>query len=129
MPQREVELILVRQLASYLTTPFLVVDTKGTLLFFNEAAEPLLGRRFEETDELPLDEWSRLLDPSGLDGHPLAPHERPLMIALEQGRPASGPLRLRGLTGELTEVDATAFPLRGQGGRELGAVALLWPRS
>ena len=45
MAQREVELILVRQLASYLTTPFLVVDTKGTLLYFNEAAEPLLGRR------------------------------------------------------------------------------------
>ena len=128
MAQREVELILVRQLASYLTTPFLVVDTKGTLLYFNEAAEPLLGRRFEETDELPLDEWTRALDPTGLDGRPLLPHERPLMVALDEGRPASGALRLRGLTGEVHEVDVTAFPLRGQGGRELGAVALFWAR-
>ena len=126
MPQREVELILVRQLASYLTLPVLVVDTKGTLIYFNEAAEPLLGMRFDETEELPLDEWTATLAPSSVDGGPLLAHERPLLIALEQHRPAQGRLRLRSTTGEWHEVETTAFPLIGQGGRELGAVALFW---
>jgi PAS domain-containing protein len=126
VPQREVELILVRQLASYLTLPMFVVDTKGTLIYFNEPAEPLLGRRFDETDELPLDEWSASVEPTGPDGQPLLAHERPLLIALEQHRPAHGRLRLRSLTGEWNEVEVTAFPLVGQSGRELGAVALFW---
>ena len=126
MPQREVEIILVRQLASYLTLPMFVVDTKGTLIFFNEPAEPLLGRRFEETDELPLDEWTASLEPTSVDGRQLMAHERPLLIALEQQRPASGRLRLRSLSGEWHEVEVTAFPLLGQSGRALGAVALFW---
>jgi PAS domain-containing protein len=126
VPQREVELILVRQLSSYLTMPMFVVDTKGTLIYFNEPAEPLLGRRFDETDELALDEWSSALEPTSPEGRPLEAHERPLLIALEQHRPAQGRLRLRSLTGEWHAVQATAFPLVGQGGRELGAVALFW---
>lgn len=50
MAQREVELILLRQPASYLTIPIFVVDTKGTLIYFNEPAEVLVSRRFEEPD-------------------------------------------------------------------------------
>jgi PAS domain-containing protein len=126
VPQREIELILVRQLASYLTLPMFVVDTKGTLIYFNEPAEPLLGRRFDETDELPLDEWSASVEPTGLDGQALMAHERPLLIALEQHRPAHGRLRLRSMAGEWNQVEVTAFPLVGQSGRVLGAVALFW---
>lgn len=126
MPQREVELILVRQLASYLTLPIFVVDPKGTLIFFNEPAEVLLGRRFDETDELSLDEWSRSLAPSDLGGALLAAHERPIMVALEQHRPAHGRLRIRSFSGEDRDVEVTAFPIVGQAGRDLGAVALFW---
>ncbi len=127
MAQREVELILVRQLASYLTVPILVVDKQGALVFFNEPAEPLLGRRFDETDELSLAEWSESLAPTDLSGAPLPPGERPLMVALAQHRPTSGRLTLRNLAGEVHAVEVTAFPLVGQGGRELGAVAMFWP--
>jgi PAS domain-containing protein len=52
MPQQEIEMILVRQLASYLAMPIFVVDPQGTLVFYNEPAELLLGRRFEETGEM-----------------------------------------------------------------------------
>lgn len=128
VPQREVELILVRQLASYLTLPMFVVDTKGTLIYFNEPAEPLLGRRFDETEELPFAEWTEVLEPSSPDGVRLEAHERPLLIALEQHRPAHASLRLRSLTGEWNDLDVTCFPLTGQSGRELGAVALLWKK-
>ena len=126
MPQREVELILVRQLASYLTLPMFVVDTKGTLIYFNEPAEPVLGRRFEETDELAYEEWTELLEPSSPEGVRLEAHERPLLTALEQHRPAQARMRLRSLTGEWRSVEVMCFPLTGQSGRELGAVAVLW---
>ncbi|MBW2374226.1 MAG: PAS domain-containing protein, partial [Deltaproteobacteria bacterium] len=40
----DVELILLRQLASQLAMPIIVVDPRGDLLYFNEAAEAILGR-------------------------------------------------------------------------------------
>lgn len=129
MTQREVELILVRQLASYLTLPMFVVDTKGTLIYFNEPAEPVLGRRFDETEELPYQEWTEVLEPSTPDGVPLEAHEQPLLTALEQHRPAHARMRLRSLTGAWHAVEVMCFPLTGQAGRELGAVAVLWPTS
>ena len=58
MPQREIEVILTRQLASYLTMPIFIVDPDGTLVFYNEPAEAILGHRFEETGEMPADEWA-----------------------------------------------------------------------
>jgi hypothetical protein len=46
MAQHPIEVILMRQLASYLAMPILLVDPAGTLLFYNEPAERLLGRRY-----------------------------------------------------------------------------------
>lgn len=127
MTQREVELILVRQLASYLTIPIFVVDTKGTLIYFNEPAEILVSRRFEETEELPLDEWTAMLQPTALDGEPLPHHDRPLVRALEQQRPTHAQLLVtQQSTGVRLPIEVTAFPIVGQAGRDLGAVALFW---
>jgi PAS domain-containing protein len=121
-----VELILVRQLASYLTLPMFVVDTKGTLIFFNEPAEDLLGRRFDETGELVVEEWSTVFEPTDAHGAPLLADELPLVVALREQRPAHGRFWINGLTGEPRELEVTAFPIVGQSGRELGAVALFW---
>jgi PAS domain-containing protein len=126
MTQREVELILVRQLASYLTIPIFVVDPAGTLIFFNEPAEALIARRFEETEELPLEEWTAMLQPGAEDGKPLPHDERPLVIALEQRRPTHNTLWITNQTGERLLIEVTAFPIVGQAGRNLGAVALFW---
>ena len=66
MAQKAVELILMRQLASYLAVPIFLVDPDGNLLYYNEPAERLLGRRYDETGEMPVAEWSRVAqDPSG----------------------------------------------------------------
>ena len=46
MAQKDVEVILMRQLASYLAVPIFLVDPAGNLIFYNEPAERLLGRRF-----------------------------------------------------------------------------------
>lgn len=126
MPQKDIELILMRQLASYLAVPILVVDPAGTLLFYNEPAEALLGRRFEETGELPFAEWTRLFPMTAEDGSPLPPEARPLGIALEQQRATHGAFCIQGFAGISRSVEVTAFPLEGQGGRYLGAVAIFW---
>jgi len=51
--QRELILILARDLTSRLATAAFVVDADGTLAYFNEAAEPVLGASYAETGELP----------------------------------------------------------------------------
>ena len=126
MAQREVELILVRQLASYLTIPIFVVDPKGTLIFFNEPAEDFLGRRFEETEELTLEEWTTIIDPSNHDGSRLRQDQRPIITSLEEGRPAHAKIWISDHEGHRREIEVTTFPIVGQAGRDLGAVALFW---
>src|SRR5436309_13312267 len=63
--QQSVEMILVRQLAGYLFVPVLVVDTTGTVVFYNEPAERTLGARFQETGRSGPDDTARLPDSSG----------------------------------------------------------------
>ena len=124
MAQREVELILVRQLASYLTLPIFLIDPAGNLLYYNEPAELLLGRRFDETGEMAVEEWGTVFVPRAPDGEPLPPSELPLVRALAGGRPEHGRLLIDGLDGAHRTLDVIAFPLTGQHGRELGAMAI-----
>jgi hypothetical protein len=49
------------------------------------------------------------------------------MIALREQRPYTRPLRITGLDGVRRHIVVTALPLIGQNGRDLGAVAVLWP--
>ena len=125
MPQKAVEIILMRQLASYLAMPIMLFDPKGNLLFYNEPAETILGRRFDETGEIPLQEWYAMIDPTAEDGSPLPLEARPLVIALQTRKAATRSFLLRMPDGSRRKVDSTAFPLEGQGGRNLGAVAIL----
>jgi PAS domain-containing protein len=126
MPQQAIEVILMRQLASYLAMPIFLVDPGGDLLFYNEPAEALLGHRYEETGEMPLAEWAQIFQPTSADGSPLSPEALPLVIALQQHRAAHLAFQIRGLDGVHRTIEATAFPLEGQGGRHLGAVAIFW---
>ena len=58
-----IQIILTRQLAGYLSVPLFLVDPKGTLLFYNEPAEAILGRRFDETGAMSAEEWSSAFTP------------------------------------------------------------------
>jgi PAS domain-containing protein len=126
MPQQAIEVILMRQLASYLAMPIFLVDPAGNLLFYNEPAEALLGHRYEETGEMPFMKWAQIFQPTSEDGSPLPPEALPLVIALQHHRAAHLAFQIRGLDGVHRKIEATAFPLEGQGGRYLGAVAILW---
>jgi PAS domain-containing protein len=126
MSQKAVEIILMRQLASYLATPILLFDPAGTLLFYNEPAEAILNLRFDETGELPLEQWSSLIHLTAEDGSPLPLEERPSVIALQQRQAAHRVFWMVGADGVRRKLEATGFPLDGQGGRHLGAVVILW---
>jgi PAS domain-containing protein len=126
MAQKAVELILMRQLASYLAMPIFLVDPEGNLLFYNEPAERLLGRRYDETGEMLRAEWSTVFTPTAEDGSQIPPEEVPLSIALLKWHAAHRALAIRGLDGVTRRIAVTAFPLEGQGGRRLGAVAIFW---
>ena len=129
MAQLPVEMILVRQLAGYLYVPVLVVDTTGTVVFYNEPAERILGVRFEETGRIDPKEVDRLIE---LSDDPAADAEdavRPVIAALQDRRPVHvrRSLLRRGDRVRL-QVEITAFPLIDQDDRLLGAVAMFWER-
>jgi PAS domain-containing protein len=128
-PQHSVELILVRQLASYLFVPVLVFDAAGTVVFYNEPAERILGVRFEETGRIDREEADRLVelsdDPSAGPEDP----ERPLDVALQQRRPAhSRRWLLRRADRVRLQVELTVFPIIDHEERLLGAMAMFWER-
>ena len=126
MPGQPIEIILLRELADHLSTAIFVVDPDGALVFYNEPAEGLLGRRYDETGSLALDEWSTIFKPTNGRGVPLAPEKLPLAIALAEHRPTQGRIWIRGLDGVRRRLEIAALPLRGQWGDELGAVAIFW---
>ena len=128
MPQQQpVELILFRQMAGYLDTPVFLVGPDGELLYFNEAAEPLLGVRFDEVGEMRMPDWLAAFRPSAHDGRAIPPDEVPLVVALRRRRAVQERLLIVDRQGTLQPILTTAFPLRGQSGRILGAVAFFWP--
>jgi PAS domain-containing protein len=129
MAQQSVEMILARHLAGYLFVPVLVVDTTGTVVFYNEPAERILGVRFEETGRLGPEEIERLVELSEDPAAGPDDAERPLISALQQRRPAH--VRrwvLRRSDRVRLQIELTVFPLIDQEERLLGAVAMFWER-
>lgn len=124
--QKDVEIILARQLASYLTLPIFIVDPEGSLVYCNESAEAILGLRFEETGEMTASEWSRIFVPTEEDGTPLASETLPLVATLRHHTPAHRRFWIKGLDNVKRYIEVVAFPLIGQSERILGAIAMFW---
>ena len=80
--QRPLELILARNLMSALSTPAFLVDEGGLLVFYNEAAGTLLGKRFEELGVVGPEEWGSMFGPFDAEGAPLPYDELPLVVAV-----------------------------------------------
>ena len=129
MAQYPIELILARQLASQLAVAVLLVDSVGDTVFFNEPAEAIFGRSFEEVEALAFAERSALLAPRTDAGAPLPAEELPGMIAMRDARVVHAAFQMHGLDGILRPVEATAFPLESAGGQVLGAFVLIWLRA
>jgi PAS domain-containing protein len=124
--QQPVELILLKQVAGYLATPMFLVDPDGNLLYYNEPAEELLGHRYEETGQMPLEEWGTIFSPTDSLGRPLPAEDLPLARALADRTPSQASFFIRGLDGISRHLSVTAIPLEGPGDTHLGALAIFW---
>jgi hypothetical protein len=76
--QQPIELILLRQWASYMAIPTWVMDVNGDRLFYNEPAELILGRRFEEQGPIHAEAIAATYVTTTLDGEPIPDDRLPL---------------------------------------------------
>ncbi|HUM46254.1 MAG TPA: PAS domain-containing protein [Chitinophagales bacterium] len=126
MPAYEIEIILNRQLADCLSIPVFITDTAGNLIFYNEPAEEILGKRFEDTGEMPVEEWSTIFKPKDDQGKIIPPEELPLVKTLKDAYPDHKTFWIESLKGNNQKISLTSYPIIGRTGKFLGAVAIFW---
>lgn len=122
----EIEIILTRQLADCLSIPVFITDTSGNLIFYNEPAEQLLGERFDETGEMPVDVWSTIFTPMDDSSNTIAPEELPLVKTLTNCHPYHKTFWIKSLRGIKEKISVTSYPIIGRENKFVGAVAIFW---
>lgn len=127
--QRHLILIVARAFASRLATAVFLVDPDGNAIYFNEAAERLLGRPFVEGHGMPAGAWSTQFSPQDTEGRPIPIDEQPLGIALGTRAPAHRSMGIRGLDGRVRDIAVTAFPLFAHTEEFVGAMAIFWDKA
>jgi PAS domain-containing protein len=124
MPQ-PLELILARNLVSSLSTPAFLADRSNDIIFYNEAAGALLGRRFEESGTLSAEQWLNDFGPLDEDGEPIPFEKQSVTLALRANRPAHARHRIRSLGGAVYDVEVSGTPIIGTDGFH-GAMVFFW---
>ena len=125
-PQKHLALIIARELASQLATATFIADAVGDLVFYNEAAEEILGRSFSEAGPMPAEGWTSQFLLEDVDGNTLALERMPAGIALLERRPAHGELSMTGLDGRRRLLSVTAVPLFASPTEFVGVIVLFW---
>jgi PAS domain-containing protein len=120
--QKHLTLILAREFVSNLATPTLIADARGYLVFYNEAAEAVVGRRFAEVGEMPLDDWAGAFEAK----EPIPTERRPARIALDERRASHLRYGVTSADGVEREVEVTAFPLFAHDEEFVGIVVIFW---
>jgi PAS domain-containing protein len=121
-----IQIILIRQLAGYLSVPLFLVNPKGDLLYYNEPAEAIVGMRFEETGAIPAETWTSMFQQTDEQGQAIPREELPLMAALTTRRPAYKRFYIHGMNGVRRHIEVAAIPIVGLQGEFLGATSLFW---
>ena len=125
--QKPIELILARNFLAALQTPAFLVDREGDVIFYNEAAGVLLGRRFEEAGRMAAGDWTARFGPFDDSGRPIPVDHLPITHALRGNRPAHAVFHIRALDGTAHEIESSAVPIVGADGFH-GAITIFWPR-
>ncbi len=124
--QRNLVLILARSFAAQLATAVFLVDAEGNVIYYNEAAERVLGRKYIEGAGMPPEVWSTVFRPRDDEGRPLSLESLPAGIAILERRPAHGRLTITGEDGVNRRIEVAAFPLFAHTEDFLGAIILFW---
>jgi PAS domain-containing protein len=123
--QRPLELILARNLMASLSTPALLVNRDGDVVFYNDAAGAVLGRRFEETGPMSAEDWTQLYGPFGDNGAPVPVENQPLTAVLRRNRPGHARHVIRAASGNDCPVAVSGVPVIGSDGNH-GAMLFFW---
>jgi hypothetical protein len=124
MAARGIELILAKQWAGLLVTPVMLFDGSGTLVYYNEAMELLLGRSFGLTGPMVRGEWSAAFHFQDLDGNDLHPGLTPLGATLDGAQAEQRTCFMQGAAGKRSKICITTVPIQGAGEERHGALAL-----
>lgn len=124
--QHPIEVILLKQWASYIAVPVWICDEGGNLIYYNEPAEDLLGLRFDEAGPINVDELAEQYAVTDLKDSPVDTEKLPIVVALRDRIPDHASLRIKDHTGQWRVIQVSAAPIEGQGGRQLGAFAMFW---
>jgi len=124
--QKNVVLILARELASNIATPMLVLDETGTIVFFNEPAEKILGATFASVGEVPAEQYDATWATTDPDGNELSLRRGPMARVVTDQTPAHRVIRVRGLDGVWHVIETTVFPLFASASHFVGAVGVFW---
>jgi PAS domain S-box-containing protein len=126
MSQKDLVLILARDLADKLASAAFVVDREGTLVYFNERCSEILGRTFAEVGEMKMDEWSTRFSPTTLQGSPISPEDLALVRAINHHEPAHETIRIQSTDGTKRHIAVTALPFFARRDEFVGAMAVFW---
>jgi PAS domain-containing protein len=123
---RSLPLILARELSANLATPMFLLDATGMLVYFNEAAELMLGRTYAELGSVTADEFGAMLQLADVDGTPLRRRDSPAGVAFINREPSHRTLVATTLDGRRNTFECTAYPLFGKAEEMHGVLAVFW---
>ncbi len=103
-----------------------LIDARGVLVYYNDAAALLIGRAFGEMGEIPAEEFGAVMQLRTSDDKPLRRRDTPAGIAFFERRPAHRTLAATGYDGVQRLVHATAYPLFGSTAEMHGVVSVFW---
>jgi PAS domain-containing protein len=127
-PQKALALIVARELAANLATPMFLIDAAGDLVFYNDAAEQIIGKPFAELGTISALAWGEMLQLQTPDGQPLRRRDSPAGVAFAERRPSHSALRATAFDGTVRELEVTAYPLFAKSHEMHGVVAIFWER-
>jgi len=124
--QKSVVLILARELAANVATPIFLIDKDGTLVFYNEPEEAIVGQPFAQVGEMPVADWGASMQPEDADGNKLSRRSIPPGVAFLEQRAAHQEIFITGVDGVRRGIEITAFPLFAKADEFAGAICIFW---
>jgi len=124
--QKSIVLILARELASNVATPIFLLDKAGTVVYYNEPAEELVGQPFAAVGEVAAREWGAKFCPEDLDGSPLPIDSLPPAVSNIEQRAAHQTVRVTTGDGRKVVIDMAAMPLFARHDEFEGTIAIFW---
>ena len=124
---RSLPLILARELAANLATPMILIDADGVVVFYNEAAELMLGKQYSDLGAVTVNDFGDLLKLETLDGEVMRKRDAPPGVAFIQRQPAHATLMATTLDGSSKKrFEVTAYPLFGKADDMHGVLTVFW---